>query len=191
MSILYPECPKNFEYKETCKVYHENQKDCKITFLENVGISFKKIFKLYFKFYGFQAIIELLLKRKNVDKILFNYIINVSKSSLYLGTTTNVTRLFTCVFNDFFGNGLTKKKLFFAALLGSTFTFIERHSRLHQITNMYLYYLLLGNLKNANEKYKNVIGILPLFALLSNLIKDSGKIKMKNLIISSVTAQLL
>ena len=193
MSMLYPECDnKNIpQFTENCQIYHKDNLECTKAFNENVHTTFLRLFKVYYKFYGIQTLISFAMsKHKSLDvliKLAKVYVSNIVSSTMFLGCHISLCRFLMCKMQ---GSGkLSKLKLMLASTLSTIPSFIERGSRIHQINNMFLSYLVIGNTKNPKTNSMN--NLIPVMAFIFNLLRDKGKINVKQFIISTGCAILM
>jgi hypothetical protein len=169
MSLLYPECKRPIpEFTGKCEIYHSEAS----SFLMNNFKTFKTIVVLYLKFYLIPAIWQNFLTKFNSTSIfasIKDYLNNVVRSTVHIHLFVTFTRLCLCLMS-YFNIPLTKYSLFGCVFLSSFPSFIERKSRVGQITKMFASYYLIAKINHH--------GVSALLFLMSILQKKSNYLRI-------------
>jgi len=175
-SYVYRDCPSHKKLAGT-----PQEASCVTLFNEELIITLRRVFRLYTRFYLFQLVLRVLISRTFTLQSLQNAIVNILKSSLFLGGQTIFMRVLLCV-ADHFEIKLNPVRLFFLSIINSVPIYAERSDRVGQINSFVLAHICVGFLKKMNA--------LPYFSLpimCAAVAKDKGKVKPVNLLIAAAS----
>lgn len=157
MSFTYPEC--NFSsdavYRR-CDNVHPAEPSCRSSFLSNIGITVKRVFRLYSRLYFFHTIVTLILARKNMswfiaNKIIKSGLINTLRSTAFLSGQTITQRALLCAAANK-KLSISPKSLYAMSVIGSVPILFERRFRVRQLNSMIISHLIAGQRGIMEEK---------------------------------------